>query len=218
MNATLLALMRSHKLVFTASLCCCAAGALWGQEADNLVPAARTSSVAVPWRPLSTDERVQWYLDRTTGTESVLRGVALAGFATWRDTPSDWNRDAGGYSARFASRHARITISNSVQLGMGFLLKDDPRYHRAPEKGVGGRLKNALVSTVTARDASGRLTPAYSRFAGIGVSNVIAKTWLPPSCNTWSDVGLRSGAQLGGQVGFNLLREFWPDIKRKFKK
>jgi hypothetical protein len=83
------------------------------------------------------------------------------------------------------------------------------------DKGIGGRLWNATISAVTARNSSGNRMSAYSRFAGVAVSNAVAKSWLPPGRDTWSDVGISSGTQIGGQVGLNVLREFWPDIKRK---
>jgi hypothetical protein len=186
----------------------------WAQ--NNL--ADTTAAEVKLWRPMTSDERIDWYLKRTTGTKAMIRGLAFAGFATLRDCPPEWSRDADGFGRRLAHRQARLTIDNTVQLGVGFLLKDDPRYYRAPEKGFGGRLKNAFVSTFTVRDSSGDLAPAYGRFAGVAISNMAAKAWLPPSRNSWGDVGARSGAQMGFQVGCNLLREFWPDIKKKFRK
>ena len=230
------------RVFWVGALCCCSGSALLGQQAEagqevkvaeevqgaqevrpakgvnSLAPGATPLSQSLVWRPMTTSDRIDWYLDRTTGRGAILRGLAVTGWATLRDVPKEWNQDADGFAARFAHRAARVTIANSVQLGLGFVLKDDPRYYRAPEKGIGGRVTNAVVSTFTVRNSTGNLAPAYSRFAGIGVSNVISKTWLPPSQNSWGDVGIRSGAQLGGQVGFNLLREFWPDIKRKLKK
>jgi hypothetical protein len=167
---------------------------------------------------MSTDERIDWYLKRTTGPKSFLRGVALTGFSTWRDSPSGWDRTTGGFSQRMGHRFARVTLSNSIQLGMGFLINDDPRYYRAPEKGFGGRVLNAALSSVTVRNSSGNRMPAYSRFAGVAVSNAVAKTWLPPGRDTWTDVATCTGWQIGGQAGLNVLREFWPDIKRMFKK
>jgi hypothetical protein len=228
--------MKARILWVTGALCCCSGGALLGQESEvgeetkvaeeapvgpavnSLAPVATPLSKSLVWRPMTVADRIDWYLDRTTGRTALIRGAAVAGWATLRDHPKEWNQDADGFAGRMTARMARITVANSVQLGLGFAFKDDPRYYRAPEKGIGGRLANAFVSSFTVRNSTGGLMPAYSRFAGIGVSNVVAKTWAPPSQSTWSDVGIRSGAQLGGQVGFNLLREFWPDIKRKFKK
>jgi hypothetical protein len=173
---------------------------------------------AALWRPMTTDERIDWYLKRTTGQGAVLKGMAVAGLATVHDSPHEWEQGGEGYFARLAARQARLAVNHGVQLGMGFLLKDDPRYYRVPERGVGGRLKNAFVSAFTVRNQTGGLMPAYSRFAGIAAGNIAARTWLPPSRNSWGDVATRSGACLGGQVGWNVLREFWPDIKRKFRK
>jgi hypothetical protein len=166
---------------------------------------------------MSTDERVDWFLKRTTGRGALLRTAVSTGLATWKDSPKEWNRDADGIAQQFASRQARRTINYSVQLGIGLLLKDDPRYYRAPEKGVGGRLKNAFISAFTVRDATGGRAPAYGRFAGIAASNAITKTWMPPSRNSWADVAACTGGQIGTQIGFNLFKEFWPDIKRAFK-
>jgi hypothetical protein len=203
------------KLWAAGCLCCC--GTALGQS--NLVETNKDANKgAAQWRPMTTDERIDWYLKRTTGRQEMFKGLAVAGLATLRDSPHEWEQGAEGLFGRLAARQARVAVSHSVQLGMGFLLKDDPRYWRAPEKGVGGRLKNAFVSAFTVRDQQGGRMPAYSRFAGIAAGNLAAKTWLPPSRNSWGDVAARSGAQLGGQVGWNVFREFWPDIKRAFRK
>ena len=166
---------------------------------------------------MTSEERLSWYLKKTTGRGNLIQGLAWSGFATLRKHPEAWNRDLDGFGQRVASRQARVTINNSVQLGLGFLLKDDPRYYRAPEKGVGGRIKNAVISSFTVRNSTGGRMPAYSRFAGIGVSNMATKMWMPPGHNSWGDVGARTGSQIGFQIGTNLLKEFWPDLKRKFR-
>jgi hypothetical protein len=180
---------------------------------NNLQPGALQD-----WRPMTADERIERYVRRTVGAESLLRGAAVSGIATLRDRPREWGQGAEGYTARLAHRQARLAVNQSVQLGLGFLLQDDPRYRPATGEGVRGKLKNAVVSTFTVRDRYGALMPAYSRFAGVAAGNVAASTWLPPSRNSWGDVATCTAAQLAGQVGWNVLREFTPALKRKFGK
>jgi hypothetical protein len=78
------------------------------------------------------------------------------------------------------------------------------------------------LSITRARSTSGtddgKFMPAYSRFIGAYGAAYIARTWYPPQYQTFMS-GFKAGSEsLGFDVATNLLREFWPDIKKRFHK
>jgi hypothetical protein len=49
-------------------------------------------------------------------------------------------------------------------------------------------------------------------------SEILANSYYPDSQRTVPDTTVRIGLGLANTAGINVLREFWPDIKRKFVK
>jgi hypothetical protein len=71
---------------------------------------------------------------------------------------------------------------------------------------------------LVSRSDSGGEMPAYSNFTGAYVTPWITYTWYPDRLDTTSRK-LQSGTMyLGWRGATNMLREFWPDIKRGFRR
>jgi hypothetical protein len=167
---------------------------------------------------MSLDERFKHFSQRTFGPSGLARGLAFAALRTWQDRPEEWPANWDGFGRRFGSRCGRLAAGNAVQMGLGSLLKDDPRYRPSQKEGFKGRLAHALLSTFWVYDAQGSRMPAYSRFAGVTAGVFIESSWLPPSVHRPSDCAQRAAFFLAGNAIGNVFREFWPDIKRKLKR
>jgi len=75
--------------------------------------------------PISIQQQFHWVVKSAVGPESLTAGLFLAGIATGRDTPEEY----------------------------GSLWNEDPRYFRATDQPVKGRIQNILVMTFAARRA-----------------------------------------------------------------
>jgi hypothetical protein len=95
---------------------------------------------------------------------------------------------------------------------------EDPRYIKSARKGLWPRVRYALKTSVLAQGRDGRLRPAWARYAGNTVNNVIENAWLPPSQTTATMTAVRSGMGFVTRMGGNLWDEFWPDVVRHFRK
>jgi hypothetical protein len=164
---------------------------------------------------ITQTDRNRWFVGHTFGISNVIPSLIYAGIETVRDRPREWEQGTEGYGQRVASRFGRIMIRNSVEYGAVTLLKQDPRYEPATERGIFGRLGHALASTYVVRTETGGHTFASGRFIGIFSSSFAATAWYPPSRST-NGYALRSaGLSVASNMGTNVLREFWPDIKKK---
>jgi hypothetical protein len=120
------------------------------------------------------------------------------------NTPSEWGRGASGIAKRYAQREADVAISNVLEAGLGTLWDQDPRYIPSGREGVWPRARYAIKTVVLAQRRDGSLKPAWGRYAGNIMNNLIENTWLPPSMTTGRKTAWRSGLGLLGRLGGNV--------------
>ena len=101
------------------------------------------------------------------------------------------------------------------------VFREDPRYFRSGRTGFGARTKYAISRVFVAQRDDGSLEPNYSRLIGSLAASGIANIWEHNTLDhTRIGVGptfRRFGYSLGFDVvQFVVLKEFGPDIKKKF--
>jgi hypothetical protein len=189
-------------------------------EVDSVeqVPAAKPVT-ADEYVPIAPAQRVRWIVDGTVGRQSLLIvGPLAAAWQTAWNTPEEWGRGWSGIGKRYAQREADVAISNTIEAGLGALWGEEPRYIPSARTGLWPRARYALKTSVLAQGRDGRLRPAWARYAGNTVNNVIENAWLPPSQTTAAQTAVRSGMGIVTRIGGNLWNEFWPDVVRRIKK
>ena len=142
------------------------------------------------------------------GPFTLARQVAGAGISTARNSPEEWGGQWEGFGKRLASNFGKNVIKQSTIYGLDEALKLDSGYYRATGKSTGAKIRNALISPVTARTPNGKRTIGIPRLVGTYTGNIIAReTWYPDRYD-WND-GVRSGTiSLGIGAAFNLFKEF----------
>jgi hypothetical protein len=179
-------------------------------------PAPVTAEAYVPITPA---QRVDWAVDGTIGTRSLtVVGPLATAWQTAFNTPEEWGRGFSGIAKRYAQREADVAISNTIEAGLGALWGEDPRYIPSGRKGIWPRARYAMKTVFLAQGRDGRLRPAWGRYAGNTLNNLIENSWLPPSMTTGRQTALRSGLGMLGRLGGNAWEEFWPDVVRRFRK
>ena len=182
-------------------------------------PAAPPEVSAETYVPVTPAERVDWVVDGVIGRKSVFAvGPAAALWQTAWNTPEEWGRSFSGLGKRYAERMVDVSISNTLEGGLGALWGEDPRYIKSGRKGIWPRARYALKTSALAQGRDGRLRPAWARYAGNTVNNLIENAWLPPSQTTPTMTAVRSGLGIVSRIGGNLWEEFFPDVVRHFKK
>ncbi len=96
------------------------------------------------------------------------------------------------------------------------LLHQDPRYYRLADGGFFHRVEYSVSRIVVTRQDSGRKAFNFSEVLGGFSSSALGMTYYPDSHRNISDVSERAGIQFAFDAGFNVLKEFYPDIERKF--
>ena len=189
--------------------------AMWISPGFAQSPAQPAAAPTV-YAPITGAQRFQWMVDGTAGPRSLAVGVVADAWQTAWNTPEEWGRGWSGVGKRYAAREADVSLSNSIEAGLGAMWGEDPRYIRAPRGGLRSRIRYAAATVLLAPRRDGRLAPAWGRYAGNTVNNLIENAWLPPSVTTPGQTVRRCAAGLAGRLAGNLFEEFWPDIKRRF--
>jgi hypothetical protein len=167
---------------------------------------------------MTSHERLGAYVSGLGSRESVFRAAASAGIAQASLTPKEWGGGAEGYGFRMGNAFAQHVIRDTIQYGIAARLHEDNRYFVSGETGFFRRTKYALKSTFFARHDNGSQSFSFSRIGGAASTAFISRAWQPPSKTTAGDGAVVFGFSMMTDVGFNVFREFWPDMKRRFHK
>ncbi len=143
--------------------------------------------------------------------------AAEAGINQARNHPEDYGQGAEGYGKRYGAGLADGLTDGLFVTGVyPSLLRQDPRYYRLGEGGFSHRTGYAVTRILVTRQDSGRRAFNFSEVLGSFSSAALAVTYYPRSQRDFPDVAERAGVQFAFDAGFNVLKEFYPEIERKF--
>jgi hypothetical protein len=94
---------------------------------------------------------------------------------------------------------------------------EDPRYYTLGYGGFFRRAGYALSRVVVTRTDSGGSSFNISEIAGNGMEAGLANFYYPPEERSLHNTVVNWAAQLEAASLNNLIREFWPDIRRKLR-
>jgi hypothetical protein len=142
--------------------------------------------------------------------------AAEAGINQARNHPEDYGQGPDGYGKRYGAGLADGLTDGLFVTGVyPSLFRQDPRYYRLGDGGLSHRTGYALTRILVTRQDSGRKAFNFSEVLGSFSSAALAVTYYPKSERDFSDVAERAGVQFIFDAGFNLLKEFYPEIERK---
>jgi hypothetical protein len=164
---------------------------------------------------LSASDKAVIRLKRIVDPLSLVYSVAGAGIGQWRDEPAAWQQGAGGVGRRFAASAGWKATQNSLAIGFDTAFRLDPRFHPSRETGFWPRLRGALSQTLVAYTDSGGRTFNYSEVGSSYGASFLANSWFPAHYNGTGDALQRGTIGLGLNTASNVVKEFWPDIRRR---
>lgn len=173
---------------------------------------------AAEFVPMTRSDRASRYLRGLVAPETILRSAASAGIRHWRGSPSGWNGNISGYGQRVGDGFAGQATRRSLEYVAASFLHEDNRYFLSGEQGFARRTKYAIMSTFLARRDNGDRRVSFSRLGSAAGASFISRSWRPPGSNGHGDALVGFGISIASDVGFNVFREFWPDLKNRARK
>ena len=148
------------------------------------------------------------------GPTPYLKAAAGAGIAQAKETPYEWGGGVQGYAKRFGSAFGKHLVKGSIQYSVARLRHEELGYRPSGQQDGWPRLRYALMRTVvTRKTTTGARTVSTGEIAGVVGSGLISRLWQPASLHTVASGFGSAGISLGADAGYNVVREFWPEIR-----
>jgi hypothetical protein len=172
------------------------------EESANLPKLTPKGKFAIAWND-ATDPAI------------FVQSSFLSGIGQAANTNPSFGQGMEGYGKRFGGAYADFAMQNMMTEGIfPTLLHQDPRYFRRRTGTGRSRLGYAISRLFITRTDSGKHQFNYSEVVGGATFLAISNAYYPDGRSVANNMG-RYGVQLGFDAASNVLKEFWPDLKRK---
>ena len=184
----------------------------------GIVPNYRTSPTLENFEPLTPGEKF-----KIATEDSLDRGTfALAAFIGGEGQLTNANRSFGqgaaGFGKYFGAAYADFAIGDYMTEAIyPSLLHQDPRYFRRGTGSGWSRLGYSVGQILLTHGDSGNTQFNFSELLGNSTAVAISNVYYSNNRNASNAVS-KFGIQLGLDAAGNVLKEFWPDIERKFSR
>ena len=142
---------------------------------------------------------------------------ALAGISQAENSEPGYGQGAAGYGKRYAAAFADGTIENFMTGAvLPSLLKQDPRFYQTGRGTFWHRTKYAISRIFITYSDSGHNQFNFSEIIGSAMSAGISTySYHPRSDRNFGNAASVWGSQVGYDTLTIVVKEFWPDIRRK---
>jgi hypothetical protein len=184
----------------------------------GIIPNYRTFPSLLNYKPLTSGEKF-----KIASEDSLDRGTfALAGLFGGLGQLTDSNKSFGqgsaGFARYFGTSYGDLLIGNYMSEAVyPSILHQDPRYFRRGNGSGRSRFAYAVSRIFWTQRDSGGTQFNYSEWLGNSTAVAISNAYYPDQ-RTAGGALSKLAMQIGVDAVGNVLKEFWPDLQRKFSK
>jgi hypothetical protein len=183
----------------------------------GIIPNFRTSPSLKNYEPLTNREKFKIATQDAFDRGTVGLAALFAGDGQLTNANRSFGQGAAGFGRYFGASYGDFVIGDYMTEAIfPALLHQDPRYFR---RGVGGewsRLRYAMGQIFWTHRDSGGMQFNYSEVIGNSTAVAVSNAYYANN-RTVGDAVSKLGVQLAVDMATNVLKEFWPDLERKFK-
>jgi hypothetical protein len=190
-----------------------------GQQTKRMfwvVPNFAAVSAYTVLPPLSTRQKFALAKDDSIDYTSFIWAGILAGQSMALNSYPELHHGIAGYGRyfwrAFADQASGAFFTEAI---VPALTREDPRYYTRGYGGFFRRTEYALSQVVLTKTDSGRETFNFSEIVGNAMEAGLSNLYYPPQERGFRKTSENWGAQLESAALNNVIKEFWPDIRRK---
>ena len=184
----------------------------------GIVPNYRTSPSLQNYEPLTTSEKFKIATQDSFDRGTVILAAFFGGEGQLTNANRSFGQGGAGFGRYFGASYGDFLIGNYMaEAVFPTLLHQDPRYFRSGTGSGWSRLGYAMKQTVWTHRDSGGMQFNYSELIGNSTAVAISNAYYVNN-RTAADAVSKLGMQIGVDMAANVLKEFWPDLERKFKR
>ena len=183
--------------------------ALW------IFPNYRTVPTPAVYQPLTSKQKFELAVNDSFDRGTVVTAAALAGEGMLMRSNPSFGNGAAAYGHYFAAAYADLTIGDFMTEAVyPSLLHQDPRYFRRGTGSCLTRFGYAVGQTFWTHTDSGGTQFNYSVMAGDATTVAISNAYYPDGRSA-SSASKKLGTLLAIDMVSNVVKEFWPDVRKK---
>jgi hypothetical protein len=186
-----------------------------GKRVFGVLPNYRTASSDMEGGTLTAKQKMTIAAKDSFDYPLVILAGMFAGLDQLTNSDPSFGQGMKGYAHRLGAWYLDESIGNMMTEGIfPAMLHQDPRYFRKGSGGFKRRTGYALSRVIiTDKDGGGKQFD-YSEWLGNATAVAISQTYHPDN-RTAADATELLLEQVGTDAISQVLKEFWPDIKRK---
>jgi hypothetical protein len=182
----------------------------------GVLPNFRSAEESDPFTPLSV--RRKFYIGYKDSTDYPIFFVsaALAGLGQMVDQHPQFGQGMEGYGKRLGGSVADQLVGNFLtEAVMPSLFRQDPRYFRRGHGSALSRTGYAASRVFVAKSDKGKWAFNFSEVSGNVISAAVGNAYYPHERKLGDNLQ-RFYSQMATDAFSQILKEFWPDLKRKY--
>lgn len=181
----------------------------------GVLPNNRTTESSIPFHSITAKQKMTIaYKDSFDWPVYPTAALFATLYQLENQNPS-FGQGMAGYAKRFATAYGDQMIGNMMTEGIvPSVLHEDPRYFRLGEGSKKSRLWYALTRIVVDKKDSGRTSFNFSEWGGNALATAISNAYYPDGRDVKDNLQ-KWFIACGTDAFSNVLKEFWPDVKKK---
>lgn len=187
-----------------------------GKRVFGVLPNYRTASADLEGSTLTAKQKMTIAAKDSFDYPLVILAAAFAGLDQLTDSDPSFGQGVEGYAHRLGAWYLDESIGNMMTEGIfPAILHQDPRYFRKGSGSIMSRAGYALSRVIITDKDGGKKQFDYSEWLGNATGVAISQIYHPDN-RTAVDASELLLEQVGTDAISQVLKEFWPDIKRKW--
>ena len=184
----------------------------------GVIPNNRTTEASLPFMPITARRKMTIAVKDSFAAPLGLTTSVFASVYQIENQNPSFGQGLAGYTRRLATSYGDQVTGNMMTEGvMPSLLHEDPRYFRASSGSRWSRVRSAVTQILVTRTDSGTRTFNFSEWGGNAAAVALSNAWYPDT-RTAIENSEKLLIQCGTDALSNVLKEFWPDVKRHFER
>jgi len=158
------------------------------------------------------------YAVRVVDPVTFIAAGFNAGLSQAENEDPTFGQGTAGYGKRFGASFAdQASFRFFKDFAYPWVFHEDPRYYRLIHGSSGRRLWHAIEHAFVARRDDGNRMPNVSEWLGTTSAVALSNMYHPGNERGFAPAAQQVGYNIAEDIGFDVLREFWPEIARKFR-
>ncbi len=184
----------------------------------GIIPNYRTSPSLQNYVPLTSGEKFKIASEDAFDRGTAGLAVLFGGQSQLTNSNRSFGQGGAGFGRYLGAAYGDLVIGDYMTEAIfPILLHQDPRYFRRGTGGGWSRLGYAMGQIFWTHRDSGGTQFNYSEVIGNSTAVAISQAYYVDNRNA-ADAVSKLSMQLGVDTASNILKEFWPDLERKFRR